>query len=400
MSAAGCYPEGVPLNPFTWENAIADGVSRAPFTEEVARILKGGTHTALFGPRGTGKTSFTLELRSELAKEHEEDAPSWEMIRVDLRRVISLAAFIGAVSGALSSHPEKQIRRRAKTGISNLEKTMKLNLGVVQAGVRTTGKQAANEAEVLHQQLEILPTLSDRIVVVFDEFQRLNRCPGDPLSIIRSALLAPELAGKVSLLLTGSLRERMELMLHTDTEPIWDQTHDIELPALDSSEFLDYLEHRFAATRRPIEERPLEALFDLADGHPKRTQHLAWQTWQDAQEDRVIDADAVNQAFETLLSSNSHSTNFSSIINTMLDGEESDLNNARALFLIGAGESPTSRSAPPKYGLSGATTAKRALERLRERGIVSGDGPTWRVVDPFFAEWLRRQDPVSALTRT
>lgn len=60
------------------------------------------------------------------------------------------------------------------------------------------------------------------------EFQRLNGCPGEPLSIIRSALTEAESGGTISLLLTGSLREKLELMLHTDTEPIWDQTHVVE----------------------------------------------------------------------------------------------------------------------------------------------------------------------------
>ena len=126
----------------------------------------------------------------------------------------------------------------------------------------------------------------------------------------------------------------------------WDQTHDVELPELSPTDFLDYLENRFAATGKPIAEDALEILFALSEGHPKRTQHLAWQTWQDAPKDEEVGVDAVNQAFEHLLSSNSHSTNFASVINTMLDGEDSDLNNARTLFLVGAGESPTSRSAP------------------------------------------------------
>lgn len=385
------------LNPFTWDNAVSDGVVRTPFTEDTARILKGGTHVAVFGPRGTGKTSFTLELRPELAREHGDDAPPWELIRIDLRRVISLAAFIGAVSDAMNAHPEKNLRRRARASVKGLEKDLKISLGVVTAGVRSKGQKALNEAEVLHKQLQILPEVSDRLVVVFDEFQRLNKCPGEPLSIIRSALMTPELSGRLSLLITGSLRERVELMLHTDTEPIWDQTHDVELPALDQVEFMDYLEHRFAATGKPISEPALERLFEFSESHPKRTQHLAWRVWQDSSPDVEIQLEQVLRSFETLLSANSHSTNFADVIGAMLDGEDSDVNNARVLFLLGGGESPGSRSAPPKYGLSGPTSAKRALLRLRDRGLVEGEGTNWRVVDPFFAEWLRRQDPVSML---
>jgi hypothetical protein len=385
----------MPLNPFIWENAIDDGVVREPFARETALQLKAGTHIALFGPRGTGKTSFTLQLRSELARDHEADAPPWQMLRVDLRRAISLPAFIGAVRTSLNRHPDGRFRRRAGDAWKRLEKSIGINLGVIAAGVRSSGHQALNEAEVLHDQLLLLRQADDRLVIVFDEFQRLNSCPGEPLSIIRSALMEPEQEGKVSLLLTGSLREKLELMLHTDTEPIWDQTHDVDLPPLETGSFAAYLEHSFAATGKPIQERAVELLVGLTEAHPKRTQHLAWQAWEDAGQGETIDDEAVQSAFDQLLSTRSHSTDFGAVIDGLLAGEDSDGNGAKALFLVAAGASPGSRTAPRRYGLSGPDTAKRALNRLRLRGIVDGSGTRWRIVDPLFAEWLRRNDPLA-----
>jgi DNA polymerase III delta prime subunit len=385
----------VPLNPFIWEYAIEDGVPREPFARETALQLKAGTHVALFGPRGTGKTSFTLELRRELGRDHEADAPPWQMLRIDLRRAISLPAFIGATRNALDRHPDGQLRRRAGDAWRRLEKSIGINLGVVAAGVRTGGRQALNEAEVLHDQLHALTQATDRLVIVFDEFQRLNSCPGEPLSIIRSALMEPEAGGKVSLLLTGSLREKLELMLHTDTEPIWDQTHDVALPSIDAEPFAAFLEHAFEASGKPIDERAADLLVELTDAHPKRTQHLAWQAWEATEDGERVDSDAVQAAFDQLLSTRSHSTDFGSIVDGLLAGEDSDGNGAKALFLVASGASPGSRSAPPRYGLSGPDAAKRALERLRARGVVEGLGSDWRIVDPLFAEWLRRNDPLA-----
>jgi DNA polymerase III delta prime subunit len=385
----------MPLNPFIWEYAIENGVPRESFARETALQLKAGTHVALFGPRGTGKTSFTLQLRRELAREHEPDAPPWQMLRIDLRRAISLPAFIGSVRTALDRHPDGRLRRRASDAWRRLEKNIGVNIGMVAAGIRTGGKQALNDGEVLHEQLLALTKATDRLVIVFDEFQRLNSCPGGPLSIIRSALMEPEAGGAVSLLLTGSLREKLELMLHTDTEPIWDQTHDVALPPIDTEAFAEYLEHSFAATGKPIGERATDLLLELTEAHPKRTQHLAWQTWEGIEEGEQVDGDAVQAAFDRLLSSRSHSTDFGAIIDGLLSGEDSDGNGAKALFLVAGGASPASRAAPRRYGLSGPDSAKRALERLRARGVVEGSGSRWRVVDPLFAEWLRRNDPLA-----
>jgi DNA polymerase III delta prime subunit len=388
----------MPLNPFVWDNAIESGVPRQPFTEQTARQLKAGTHIALFGPRGTGKTSFTLDLRRELELEHEADAPPWELVRVDLRRVISLPAFVGAVSDAVDAHPSKKLRRRASAAFKTYEKEIGVNLGVVKAGIRAPGQKSAFDiGEILHGQLLALAGVADRLVVVFDEFQRLNRCEGEPLSIIRSSLLAPENGGRLSLLITGSLRERVEMMLHTSSEPIWDQTHDVELPALGSEAFIEYLEHNFEATQRQISERAAELVLELAEGHPKRTQHLAWQVWEEASLGTEITPTDVQVAFDRLVTKASQNTNFFSTIDAMLDGGEGDANGARALFLVAASKSPGSSTAAEAYGLVHPTNTKRALERLRARGVVEGKGTEWRIVDPLFAAWLRHQDPIALL---
>ena len=384
----------LPVNPFIWTGAIDDYVSRQPFTERVALTLKGGTHVALFGPRGTGKTTFLHELAAELGREHGDDALGWQAIAVDLRRAISLPAFVGAVSDSLERHSDRALRRRGRAAFGRLEKEMQINLGVVKAGARSTARRDLNEAEILHRQLQALAEIGPRLVIAFDEFQRLNSCPGEPLSIIRSALMAPEHTGKLTLLLTGSLRERLQLMLHTDTEPIWDQTLDRDLPSLSPVDFADYLQARFAATGRPIEDRAVEHLLELTDAHPKRTQHLAWHVWDGARQGAAVTSDLVQVAFDDLVGSGSQSGDFARVIDTLLSGGDTDVNEARAMFLVAAGEAPGSRKAVARYGFSGPDAARRALQRLRERGLVTGGSGSWRIVDPLLAEWLRRNDPL------
>jgi len=383
------------LNPFNWTGPVTEAVSRGPFTARVAGILKGGTHMALFGPRGTGKTTFLGELAGDLGKEQDSDAPEWELVIVDLRRAISLPAFIGSVLDGLDNHPSKRLRRRARGLLREAEKEIGVDFGVVKGGLRT-GRREINEAEVLHAQLAALGRVADRVVVALDEFQRLNTCPGQPLSIIRSALMGPDMAGHVSLLLTGSLRERLELMLHSDKEPIWDQTLDLELPGLDGTKFIDYLEHRFEATGRPIDERAIEHLVELTDLHPKRTQHLAWYVWDHATAGTAIETGDVQAAFEELLDTSAYNSDFARAIDTLLSGNDTEVNEVRALFLLGAGGSPGSDLEAKRYGLTDGDATARALIRLKDRGMVSRREGRWHIVDPLLAEWLKRQDPLGS----
>jgi hypothetical protein len=380
------------LNPFTWTDVVQsdNAVPRQAFTERVALTLKGGTHVSLFGPRGTGKSSFLLEEVEELARDHGPDAPPWSMIIIDLRTAISIPAFVGVISAALGSHPDNRLRRRATNAFRDLEKEIGINLGVFKAGVRTRGTDL-NDEVILRSQLAALPKVSERLVIAFDEFQRLNNCPGEPLSQIRSALMGPEHAGHVSLLFTGSLRERLQLMLKTDTEPIWDQAHDMDLPDLPFDEFVAYIEFRFESSGRPIRDEAAEHLVRLGSNHPKRTQQLAWNVWEAADDGETIDVDLVDETYEELVSSEDQ---VAQVVDKLLGGDDAEVNEARALFLIGSGESPGSRKTAKTYGLTDESAAIRAVDRLRSRGLVTRGNGDHRIVDPLLAEWLRRNSPI------
>jgi len=96
-----------------------------------------------------------------------------------------------------------------------------------------------------------LRSLSRQLVVVFDEFQRLRHCPGDPLSIIRSALMSSG-ANHVSLLFTGSIRNALKMMLEDSGQPIFGEATRMQLPIIERVDFLE----RALASRQPPAELP------------------------------------------------------------------------------------------------------------------------------------------------
>ena len=105
------------LNPFTWTDALSDPsqvVGRDEFATTAALRLKAKTNIALFGPRGTGKTSFTVKLMHELAASHGPDAPPFDAIYINLQRATSTPAFLSAVRHAIDNHPSQTLRRIAR----------------------------------------------------------------------------------------------------------------------------------------------------------------------------------------------------------------------------------------------------------------------------------------------
>jgi ATPase subunit of ABC transporter with duplicated ATPase domains len=104
------------LNPFVWNRPLDDPakiVGMDDFAHDVALTLKAQTNVAIFGARDTGKSTFLSVLGRELAVDHEPDAPPHVMIRIDLKRALSVPAFVACVDDALREHPEHAVLRAA-----------------------------------------------------------------------------------------------------------------------------------------------------------------------------------------------------------------------------------------------------------------------------------------------
>jgi len=386
------------LNPFIWDRPVNDPskiIGMDAFANQVALILKAQTNVALFGPRDTGKTTFTNQLALELAKAHGDEAPPFDVVKVNLQRVVSLPGFIGCVHDAMNGHPDKRLRRAAQRQIGALEKEIGFDIKVIKGTVRKPAATPAQDAETLHAQLVALRSISPHLVVVFDEFQRLRHCPGDPLAIIRSALMSSG-ANHVSLLFTGSIRNALQMMLESSDQPLFGEAAQRQLPEISRADFLEYLDFQFEATGKPADEDALEYLLNATRVHPRSTQQLAWESWNETPAARRLELETVMRAHDRLVQAIERSE-FAAVLNVLISGDEGEINEVRALQLLAdrGGGNVTSRPLATRYGFSSHSRVPAALERLQRRGLVGRRDGTWYIVDPLFSEWLRRASPLA-----
>jgi hypothetical protein len=386
------------LNPFIWDRPLDDPskiVGMEAFANQVALTLKGQTNVALFGPRDTGKTTFTNQLALELAKAHGDDAPPFDVVKVNLQRVVSIPGFIGCVHDAMTTHPVRRLRRAAQRQIAALELEIGFDIRVIKGSVKRSGVRPEQNAETLHAQLVALRSLSEHLVVVFDEFQRLRHCPGDPLAIIRSALMSSG-ANHVSLLFTGSIRNALKMMLEDSEQPIFGEAAVMQLPIISRVDFLEYLDYQFEATGKPAEDPALEHLLNVTRAHPRSTQQLAWECWTSTAPGHPVTLETVIRAHDRLVQTIERSE-FASVLNVLVSGDEGEVNEVRALQLLAdrGGNTITSRATAILYGFSSHSRVRPALVRLQARGLVDERDSTWYIVDPLFSEWLRRASPLA-----
>lgn len=386
------------LNPFVWDRPLDDPakiVGMEAFANHVALTLKAQTNVALFGPRDTGKTTFTNQLAIELGRSHGDDAPPFDVVKVDLQRVVSIAGFVGCVHDAMVSHPTKALRRAAMRAVGAMEREIGFDIRVIRGSLRSPAATPAHDAEALHAQLVALRSLSPHLVVVFDEFQRLRRCPGEPLAIIRSALMSSG-SNHVSLLFTGSIRNALKMMLEDSNQPVFGEAAQMRLPAISRADFLEYLDYQFEATGKPAQEDALNHLLNVTEAHPRSTQQLAWECWAATPASRPVTLATVSDAHDRLVRAIERSE-FTAVLEVLLNGDDGEVNEVRALQLIAdrGGERISSRVLATRYGFSSHSRVRPALVRLQGRGLVDERDGAWYVVDPLFAEWLRRASPLT-----
>ena len=130
------------LNPFVWDRPLDDPakiIGMESFANHVALTLKAQTNVALFGPRDTGKTTFTNQLALELVKRHGEDAPPFDVVRINLQRVMSIPGFIGCVHDAMTDLVRWRCRPRRSAMAGSPSRPSRIRSSMISPPCRGNG---------------------------------------------------------------------------------------------------------------------------------------------------------------------------------------------------------------------------------------------------------------------
>jgi hypothetical protein len=230
--------------------------------------------------------------------------------------------------------------------------------------------------------------MDQHLVVVFDEFQRLIKCNGDPLGTIQSALMNTN--SEVRLLFTGSIRAAFQLMLEDDNKPMFNQTEHLALPVIPFGQLFTFVQSRFASTGKPASEEAISFLLNLTSCHPKRTQQLGGKLWDSTVKASHIGIADVQRAFELLLQGEDGS--LQDRFEMFVTDKSADEHALRLLVLLADqyGETSLTSDLLRQYGFPMRAAATRAYKNLEMRGLLNGEIGHRTITDPIFAEWIRR----------
>jgi uncharacterized protein len=378
-----------PTNPFTYGALALDDAFTNRETElrDLVADMENGQDVVLYAPRRYGKSSLVIRASQRALKRH---------VLVgycDLMRTTTKERFAAALAKTIYADlesPGEQVVERAANLFRGLRIRPTMEVDPDDLTLRFTfqaGRRPSDIDDTIERLLELPGKIAAerkrRVAIVFDEFQEIVGLDRNFPNLMRSVFqMQPEI-GHVYL---GSKRHVLERIFNDKNEPFWRSAKQMELGPIAPAKFAPFIRKRFDATEKAITPEALDRLLGITAGHPYATQELAYAVWQLVPSGHHAFPDDVDTAVEQVL--RSEHNHFARI------WDEAPA--AQRLLMLALAEEPAhavySAGYRERHDLPGPSSVGIALQALEKKEIAgrTSDGDRC-IVEPFLAEWLRRE---------
>jgi len=267
-------------------------------------------------------------------------------------------------------------RLRPQVGADSRGKpTLSLDIG-------TSPRSAlALQEEVLTLPEQLALKRKSRLVLVFDEFQEVQRFPRANLEkAMRSHFQTHR---HVSYLFAGSRESTLRDMATRERSPFYKFGRLVSLGAIPAAEFAPYLETRFRRGRLRVDREVLDAVLAAADDIPYNVQRLCHQLWalRAGKADRIAERD-IGEAIAGIVEQDA--PHFSA------GWDRLSLHQRQALQAIarGGGRNVFSAAFLSAHRLGSHSSLQTSLRLLLKEQVLVKVHDEYRFTDPFLREWI------------
>jgi uncharacterized protein len=377
-------------NPFTYGALALDDAftNRERELRELLADMENGQDVVLYAPRRYGKSSLVIRA-SQRALKRDLLVGYCDVMKTTTKE--RFAAALARTIYADIESPGEQVAERAASLFRGLRIRPTMEIDPDDLTLRFTfqaGRRASDIDDTIERLLELPGRIAAerkrRVVIVFDEFQEIVGLDRNFPNLMRSVFQTQPEIGHVYL---GSKRHILEGIFNDKNEPFWRSAKQVELGPIAPAKFAPFIRKRFEATEKAIMPEALERLLAITSGHPYATQELAYAVWQLVPRGHHAFPRDVDTALDQVL--RSEHNHFARIWD--------EAPTAQRLLMLALAEEPAdalySAAYRARHDLPGPSSVGIALQALERKEIAgrSSDGARC-LVEPFLAEWLRREE--------
>ena len=378
------------MNPFHYGDLALDEAftDREDEVAELQADMRNGQNVVVFAPRRYGKSSLVLRAAENAVGE------GVLIGYCDLMTTPTKERFAAALAKTIHedlSSAGGQMLERAAALFRGLRVMPSMEIDPSTGGIRFTFDAARRKrsgdiddtiARLLELPQDVAGERGRRTVLILDEFQEVVKLDPQFPNLMRSVFQRQPEVGHVYL---GSRRHVLERIFNDRNEPFWRSAKRMEIGAIPRPKFAPFIKVRFQSTNKEIEDAAVERLLNATGGHPYATQELAYATWERVPEYACAYGDDVEEALVKVL--RSEHNHFARIW-------EDATEHQRLLLLALAADpgAPYSRDYQQRHDLESSSHVQRALSTLLKEELVGqSDDGTYRLIEPFFGDWLQRE---------
>lgn len=377
------------INPFQYGGVVGKEAfcNRKKELSDLISAMRNGERLFLYSERRLGKTSLVRLALSELPK-HDY-----------LTAYIDLWPTEGEESLALVT--AKAITESLTTSLDKMMQIGKSFFGKLTPSITTdsdgnprlafecsrSGVNRHDLEEVLSAPGKIAVKRKKRVVVVFDEFQRILEYGSDLAErTLRSVIQnQPE----VSYIFLGSRKHLIQKMFLDHSRPLYRAGGHYPLGPIDVIHWIPFIRERFEKSKKEINEGIIRSGCMLSGGHPFYTQHLFHALWERCESGSSIKPDHLETAISLLLDRENYA--YTGLWETLT------MNQRR--FLIGLAQEPEgfkvfSSEFLQRYNLRTSSNVQRVVQPLLIRDIIDRENGSYIISDRFFKIWITKNNSV------
>ncbi len=371
-------------NPFEY-GIIVGGAAFCNRKQELAdmvRAMENSEKLFLYSERRLGKTSL-IKLAQKQLSENE-----FAIAYIDLWPTDGELSFVTATAKGITESiatTADHLLTTAKRFFARLAPSVTLdengNPSVI-FGISPSALSAPDLEEVLSVPAKIAAETKRKVVVIFDEVQRILEYGDDQVERrLRSIIQQQENVGYIFL---GSRKHLVQEMFLNRTRPLYRSAGHYPLGPIAEIHWRPFIRSKFESAGKIISDPVIEEICQLTEGHPFYTQHLCHALWENCEPGQEVAGGSIEAGLHVLLARESYA--YTALWESLSINQRRLL---KGLALEGKETQLFSTEFALRYGLGTASNVQRAVKSLLKRDLIDRDLNSFVFGDRFFRIWIR-----------
>ena len=371
------------INPFQYGGVVGKDAfcNRQKELADLVKAMKNSERLFVYSERRIGKTSLIRQALERLPKRQFLSAyiDLWPTDGEESFAIASAKAIAESMASTADRMLEtaRQFFGRLTPLISaDAAGNPQISFEFARSGIKTP-----DLVEVLSAPGKIAAKRERRVVIVFDEFQRILEYSSDLAE--RSLRTAIQNQKGVSYIFLGSRKHLIQEMFVDQSRPLYRAGGHYPLGPISAQDWLPFIRDRFRGSDKLISDSLIRSICQRTGGHPFYTQHLCHAIWEICETGSQVTEETIESATRLLLDRESYA--YTALWESLAPNQRR--------FLMGIAGEPEgvkvfASDFLQRYNLRSPSNVQRAVEALLTRDVIDRSDGSYVIGDPFFKIWI------------